>query len=481
MLTLLGRPRHTCQGLGRRELLQAGGAGLLGLNLPQLLAAESARAEVGSAIARAKSVIFLMLFGGPSQLETFDLKPEAPEQIRGPFRPIACRTPGLLIGEHLPQLAAISDRFTVIRTMTHDFNDHSGGAHYLQTGRRWHVPIGGGFTPTPKDWPSIGSIVEYMGQQREGLTRAMPSYMVVPNSLGRIEQAGQYPRPGEHAGWLGRRYNPLTTQIDKKSLTDNPYWRDCTDEELTFQIAGLVAGEGITLDRLSRRQSLLSEFDTRRKQLAESNRTASYDAFQQRALSLVTSPQARNALNIRQEPDALRDRYGRHLFGQASLMARRLIEAGVRFVTVHYECIDGYSWDSHRNSDDVKKFLLPTFDQACSALLGDLEDRGLLDETLVIATGEMGRTPRANSAWGRDHWSTLFSLLIAGGGIPGGRCYGKSDRDAAYGLEKPVKPEDLAATVYHALGIDPELRVLNAENRPTNVIEGGSPVTALWS
>jgi hypothetical protein len=458
-------------------LLQAGGAGLFGLSLPQVLAHElSATATV----AKAKSVIFILLFGGPSQLETFDMKPEAPEQIRGPFRPIGCRTPGLLISEHLPKIADISDKFRVIRTMTHDFNDHSGGGHYIQTGHRWHVPIGAGFSPTPKDWPSLGAIVEYLDQQRFGIDRPLPSNMVVPNSLGRLQEAGQYPRPGEHAGWLGARFNPLTTRIDKKSLTDNPYWRDCADEELTFQLEGMSPREGITLDRLLNRQSLLEQFNEQRRQLDRSG-ALTMDAFRQRALALVTSDKTRQALDIKQENDQLRDSYGRHLFGQSCLMARRLIEAGVRFVTVHYDCVDGYSWDSHVHSDDVKKSLLPTFDQGYSALIRDLDQRGMLDQTLVIATGEMGRTPKANAQWGRDHWSTLFSLQIAGAGIPGGTTYGKSDKQAAYAIENPVSPEDLAATVYHALGIDHQLRVPSADGRPQAIVDGGSPVTALWS
>ncbi len=479
MLSILGdRHAATCDGHRRRELLQAGGAGLLGLSLPKLLAAESHASDV---VPKAKSVIFLLLFGGPSQLETYDLKPDAPEAIRGPFRPIACRTPELLIGECLPNTAQVSDKFCVVRTMTHSFNDHSGGGHYLQTGKRWHVPIGGGFSPTPKDWPSIGSIVEYVDQQQQGLSSPLPSYMVVPNSLGRLQEKGQYPRPGEHAGWLGQRYNPLTTQIDKQSLTDNPYWRDCSDEELNFQIAGMAAREGITLDRQRTRQSLLEQFDIERRRSSRTKAPAGYDAFQERAFALVTSEKTREALDIRRERTELRDRYGRHLFGQSCLMARRLVEAGVRFVTVHYDCVDGYSWDSHRNSDDVKKSLLPTFDQAYAALIRDLDERGLLAETLVVATGEMGRTPKANAQWGRDHWSTLFSMTLAGGGVVGGRVYGKSDKDAAYPIEKPVTPEDLAATIYHALGIDHELRVPNAENRPTPVVEGGEPVTSLWS
>jgi hypothetical protein len=477
MLTIHGAPRRTCDGHTRRELLQAGGAGLFGLSLSGLLAAES-RGQ-GHA-PRARSVIFLMLFGGPSQLETFDMKPEAPDTIRGPFKTIASRTPELLIGEHLPRTAQVSDKFAVVRTMSHSFNDHSGGGHYLQTGRRWHVPIGGGFTPTPRDWPSMGSIVEYLDQQRHGLTNPLPAYMVVPNSLGRLQDRGQYPRPGEHAGWLGQRYNPLTTQIDKKSLTDNPYWRDCSDDELNFEIAGMRSRDDITLDRMQRRQTLLSQFDQQRRQLP-SSALEGFDTFRERAFTLVTSEQTRRALDIRQESAELRDRYGRHLFGQSCLMARRLVESGVRFVTVHYDCVDGYSWDSHRNSDDVKKSLLPTFDQAYAALLSDLSERGLLDETLVVATGEMGRTPRANANWGRDHWSTLFSTVFAGGGVTGGRVYGKSDASAAYAVSQPYTPEDLAATVYDALGIDHDLRVLDAQNRPVPVVEGGTPMRFLWS
>lgn len=449
---------------------------MFGLSLPSVLANELPTTSV----AKAKSVIFILLFGGPSQLETFDMKPEAPEQIRGPFKPIGCRTPGLLISEHLPKIADISDKFRVIRTMTHDFNDHSGGGHYIQTGHRWHVPIGGGFSPTPKDWPSMGAIVEYVDQQRLGIGRPLSSNMVVPNSLGRLQEAGQYPRPGEHAGWLGARYNPLTTRIDKKSLTDNPYWRDCSDEELSFQLEGMSPRDGITLDRMLNRQSLLEQFNDQRRELDRSGAPA-MDVFRQRALALVTSDKTRDALDIKKEDAKLRDDYGRHLFGQSCLMARRLIEAGVRFVTVHYDCVDGYSWDSHVHSDDVKKSLLPTFDQGYSALIRDLDQRGMLADTLVIATGEMGRTPKANAKWGRDHWSTLFSLQIAGAGIPGGTTYGKSDKEAAFAIEKPVSPEDLAATVYHALGIDHEMRVPNIDGRPTPIVDNGAPVTALWS
>lgn len=479
---------ETCRGTGvgaaavrvsRRRILQAGGAGLLGIDLPKVLAAEAA-ADAGGP--RAKSVIFLFLFGGPSQLETFDMKPEAPADIRGPFMPIASRTPDLRICEHLPRTAAVSDRVCVIRSMTHSYNDHSGGAHYIQTGRRWHVPVGGGFSATPKDWPSMGSVVECLAERggRGGRQVEFPSYVVLPNRLGRLQASGQYVRPGEYAGWLGLSYNPLTTAIDKRDDADNPYWRDCTDDEADFRLQGLADPHVLTLDRLERRLSLLDQLDVSRRAFDGSPSAAAFDRFRERAVGLVGTPEARTALDIRREPVRVRDRYGRHLFGQSVLMARRLVEAGVRFVTVHYDCVDGYGWDSHRNSDDVQHRLLPTFDQAYSALIEDLHDRGLLAETLVVALGEMGRTPKPNAAWGRDHWSQAFPAVLAGAGIRGGTVYGATNRQAAEVVDGPTSPEDLAATIYHALGIDPDLQLPDAEGRPIPIVSGGRPLRQLF-
>ncbi|MGK0186124.1 MAG: hypothetical protein ACI9R3_001907 [Verrucomicrobiales bacterium] len=477
MLTLNGLPKSNCGGLSRRELLQIGGAGLLGLSLPRVLAAEQAGGEPFAG-GRAKSVIFLFLFGGPSQLETFDMKPEAPQEIRGPYRPIKCRTPDLLISEHLSRLANISDKFGVIRTMSHTFNDHSGGAHYIQTGKRWHLPVGGGFSATPQDWPSMGSVVEYLTQQSPGnRARTMPAYAALPNWLGRLQDKGQYRRPGHYGGWLGSSYDPLTTAIDKRNDADNPYWRDCTDQELTFQMEGLAPE--LDVGRIRERVTLLKQFERVQRQLDAGGADA-LDHHRKRALSLVASGEASRALDIRKEPDSMRDRYGRHLFGQSCLMARRLIEAGVRFTTVHYDCVDGYSWDSHRDSNDVKRHLLPTFDQGCSALLSDLDERGLLDETLVVALGEMGRTPKANAVWGRDHWSNCFPCLIAGAGVRGGIVYGKTDAHAAYPESNAVSPEDLAKTIYWALGIDPELMIPDREGRPRPIVESGQPLTSLF-
>jgi hypothetical protein len=479
MLTIRSpRIPRSAASISRRQLVQIGGAGLLGLSLPKLFAAEeSTRAFRRDA--KAKSVIFLFLFGGPSQLETFDLKPEAPAHIRGPFRPIRSRTPGLLISEALPKLAAISDKYCVIRSMTHTFNDHSGGGHYIQTGKRWQVPVGGGFVATPQDWPSIGSVVEFLSQQSPGgLDRELPAYATVPNWLGKLQEQGQYKRPGEYAGWLGGAFNPLTTRVDKRDLNDNPYWRDCTDEELAFVIDGLAPE--VPLKSLRERATLLEQFEVIQRRI-DSGAADSLDRHRRRALALATSDKSRAALDIRREPARLRDAYGRHLFGQSCLLARRLVESGVRFVTVHYDCVDGYSWDSHRNNDDVKQHLMPTFDQAASALIADLDSRGLLQETLVVAVGEMGRTPKANAGWGRDHWSTCFPCLLAGGGVQGGTLYGASDDHAAYVKESPVSPEDLAKTLYWSLGIDPELQLMHKEGRPVPIVESGTALTRLFS
>jgi hypothetical protein len=481
MLTVLGQASSACDRLTRRRLREVAGAGLLGASFGKLAAAEtrSAATRPAARAPRARSVIFLFLYGGPSQLETFDMKPEVADANRGPFKPIGSRTPDLRICEHLPKTAAVSDKFCVLRTLTHPYNDHSSAGHYLQTGHPWPIPIGGGFNATPNDWPSMGSVAEYAPQSSETPRRregTMPGYVVLPNSLGRLQEGLVLRRPGEYAGWLGSKYEPLTTVIDKRNEKDNPYWRNCTDDELRFEIQGLAASKSLTLDRLSRRRSLVEQFDFAKRTLDNSRAVDGYHDFEKRALALVTSGEARRALDIRQESAATRDRYGRHLFGQATLMARRLVEAGVRFATVHYDCVDGYSWDSHLNSQDVKDHLLPTFDQAYAALLTDLEDRGLLSETLVVAIGEMGRTPRANANWGRNHWSTLFSALIAGAGVRGGTMYGTSDAQAAYPTDHPIRPEDLAATIFDALGIDPELRIPNSQGRPVSLVENARKI-----
>ena len=478
MLTINGFKKTVCSGLSRREMLQVGGAGLFGLSLPALLAAEQAGFRTGEQ--RAKSVMFLFLFGGPSQLETFDMKPGAPSGIRGPHKPTPSKTPGLQISEHLHRTAAISDKICVVRSMTHSHNDHNA-CHYIQTGHAWTRTAANGndVNARPTDWPAMGSVVEYVSQHdADASQRTMPDYVYLPNNLGHLQG---YDRTGQYAGWLGNAYNALATDIRKRDKNDNPFFRDCTDEELDFRIKGLVGKDDVTLDRLQSRSRLIDQFDALRPEIdTRIQKYAQQDQLRQRAAELVTSDAIRNALDIRRESGKLRDRYGRHLFGQSSLMGRRMIEAGSRFVTVLWDAPDGYSWDSHRSSEHLEKHLVPGFDQAYSALIEDLEDRGLLDETLVVAVGEMGRTPKANNVWGRGHWSYNFPCVLAGAGIKGGITYGQSDKDAAYPIDKPVSPEDLAATLFWALGINPEIRLPGSQGRPVQIIEGGRPLTELF-
>jgi len=484
MLSIQGRPQRVCSGLTRRDLLRVGGAGLFGVNLPSILAAEAAAdiSSPGTAFGsgRAKSVLFLYLFGGPSQLETFDMKPEAPATIRGPFQSIDSRTPGLRICEHLPKTAAISDRLCVVRTMTHPHNDHNA-CHYIQTGHKWtrSAENGSDVNARDTDWPAMGSVVEYLSAHApDRHLRTFPDYVYLPNRLGHLQA---YDRTGQYAGWLGPAYNALATDIRRRNSKDNPFFRDCTEAELDFRIKGLVPESEMSLDRLNRRRSLLEQFDDSRRAVEKSKQFVNYDSIRQRAMSLVTSEKIRSAFDIRRESDSLRDRYGRHLFGQSVLMGRRMIEAGCRFVSVIWDAPDGYSWDSHRNSNSLKDHLLPKFDQSFSALMSDMDDRGLLDETLVVVVGEIGRTPKPNATWGRGHWSFCFPAVLAGAGIRGGVTYGRSDKDAAYPATHPVSPEDMAATIYQSLGIDPHLVIPDQTGRPVRMIEGGEPLTKLFS
>jgi len=450
---------------------------LFGLSLPQVLAAEAVQP---ARYARAKSILFVYLFGGPSQLETFDMKPDAPSGIRGPFQPVASRTPGLRICEHLPQLAQQSDKYCVVRTLNHPKNDHNG-CHYIQTGHPMPPAQRGaaGVSATEKDWPAMGSVVEYLDQRAAGgKPRMVPSYIYLPNRLGHIQG---YDRSGQYGGWLGRSYDALATDIHKRDKDDNPYFRDCTDEEMDFRIKGLSRESSLTLNRIDRRRSLLEQFESARRELDESKRVSEYDSFRTAAMSMVTSGKLRDALDIGREPTKMRDRYGRHLFGQSLLLGRRMIEAGARFVTVLWDAPDGYSWDSHRNSQSLKNYLLPGLDQSLSALLDDMQGRGLLDETLVVCVGEMGRTPKANRNWGRGHWSYCFPALLAGAGIKGGTVYGRSDKDAGHPVEQKVSPEDLACTIFDSLGINPHSYIRDKQNRPAALVEGGRTLRKLFT
>jgi len=484
MLNILGSNPRNCAGLGRRELLQFG-AGLLGMSLPKLLIAEALGT---SQPARAKSVLFVFLYGGPSQLETFDMKPEAPSSIRGPFKPIASRTPGLRICEHLPRLAERSDKYAVVRTLNHSQNDHNG-THFIQTGHALPPADRGAanVAATDKDWPALGSVISYLdAHAQHGPANPFPPYIYLPRLLGHF--AG-YDINGQYAGWLGKAWDPMATGIRKRHAGDNPYFHDCTDDQLDFRLSGLEPLPTVTLDRLNRRQSLLKQFDVQRRQLQQSPHVRNFTTRQAQAMNLLTSSKVARAFELRREPSALRDRYGRNLFGQSLLMGRRLIEAGARFVTVAWDMAvrgdDTTSWDSHRDLTRVMRdHLLPGLDQGLPALLDDMGDTGLLDETLVFVAGEMGRTPKFENRGaqdGRDHWSYCFPCLFAGAGTRGGKIHGQSDKHAAYPVTDPVSPGDLAATIYESLGIKPDLRIPNALGQPVPLVERGKPLTELFT
>eukprot|EP00913_Durusdinium_trenchii_P022811 g21415.t1 len=446
MLNVLGRSRQTCDGTTRRELLTIGGAGMLGMSLPKLWAAEKEQVAKQS---RAKSVLFVFLYGGPSQLETFDMKPDAPASIRGPFQPIASRTPGLHICEHLPRLAGCSNEYAVVRTVHHPQNDHNG-THIIQTGRPLPPANRGAanVSATDKDWPAFGSVISYLDAHRERrAAQSFPGYVYLPRPLGHF--AG-YDINGQYSGWLGKAYNPMATRIQKRAADDNPYFRDCTDDELDFRLSGLEAQPGITLNRFDRRQTLLEQLSDSRRSLESHAAVRDYSGIQQQALHLLASPKVAEAFDIRREPARLRDRYGRNLFGQSLLMGRRMIEAGSRFVTVAWDlAVRGDncgSWDMHACLERVmKNHLLPGLDVGLSALLADMRDRGLLDETLVFVAGEMGRTPNFKNRGqsdGRDHWSYCFPCLFAGAGTRCGTTFGSSDKNAAYPVSHPAYLND---------------------------------------
>jgi hypothetical protein len=484
MLTVLGRARRVCNGVTRRQLLEAGAAGLFGLSLPKVLAAGAGQP---GGRARAKSVLFIFLYGGPSQLETFDMKPDAPSTIRGPFRPIAARTPGLRICEHLPRLAAHSDLFAVMRTVNHPQNDHNG-THYIQTGHALPPAQRGAANvdATDRDWPAFGSVTQYLDQHARHRPQAFPGYVFLPKRLGHF--AG-YDINGQYAGWLGSAYNAIATDIAKRDGNDNPYFRDCTDTDLDFRLAGVDPLPGLTLERFGRRETLLQQFDARRRELDSSPAVRHLTSVRARALSLLTSGKVGAAFDIRREPERLRDRYGRNLFGQSLLMGRRMIEAGARFVTVVWDLpVRGDNmggWDMHAGLERVmKNHLLPGLDLGLSGLLDDMRGRCLLEDTLVVVVGEMGRTPRFENRGqedGRDHWSYCFPCVLAGAGIRGGITLGRSDKDAAWPADQPVSPEDLACTIYHALGIDPHAQSLrDKQDRPVALVDGGRALAELF-
>jgi hypothetical protein len=438
----------------RRDLLRYGGLGLAGLSLPQLLQSEAAAARPRQATAR--NVILLFQFGGPSHLDTFDPKPQAPSGIRGEFAPIPTNVAGIQVTEHLPRLARLADKYALVRSVHHNRSSHNPGAYYSLTGRE---PLIDKVTlnASALDFPHPGSIVSYLDQT----ARAVPAFVALPTMIA----DGPFRTPGEFAGFLGKRHDPLWVLRDPNASD--------------FNIDDLTLPPGVDSLRLADRQAVWKEMDTRSRLADKLAAVTGMQEYQARAVDLLTAPATREAFALHKESPQLRDRYGRTTYGQSALLARRLVEAGVRFVTVYFSPGIG-GWDTHKtNFATLKDSRLPQTDQTVSALLEDLDNRGLLGETLVYWTGDFGRTPKINKDAGRDHWPPCQTVLMAGGGIRGGQVYGASDPSGAYPKDNPVRPDDITATVFRALGFDPETTIRDQLGRPM-AIAAGQPIAPLF-
>ena len=438
----------------RRTLLKIGGLGWAGFGVGDLLRAES---DTPRRKATAKSVILLFQFGGPSHLETFDPKPHAPQEVRGEFATIGTNVPEIQVTEHLPRMAQLADKYSLVRTVSHKSSSHNPGAYYSLAGRE---PLINRVTlnATATDFPHPGSILDYLDRRRS----EMPTSVSMPTMIA----DGPFRTPGEFAGLLGKKYDPLW-------ILKDPNAQDFNVEELSLPTE-------VNVTRLNQRSRTLSQLDTLSRLTDRVTAVRGMSDYQARAIQLLTSPQTKRALSIHEESDAVRDRYGRTTYGQSVLLARRLVEAGVRFVTVYFSRgIRG--WDQHDNIfPTLKDSHLPKTDQTVSALLTDLAQRGLLEDTLVYWTGDFGRTPKINSKAGRDHWPPCGTVLLAGGGLQGGRVHGASDAHGAYPQQDPTRPDDITATVFHALGFDPETQIRDQLNRPTPISEG-QPLQALFA
>lgn len=480
MLSVFGSAGRLCDGLSRRELLTVGGLSLLGLSLPRALclqaqAAEAPPGRVQSGFGKAQSVILVYLQGSPSHIDLFDPKPDAPAEIRGEFQPIETSAPGVRLGEVLPLLAQQAHRYTVIRSLgvnPKGLRNHGAAIYMLMTGTdpTNFSPTGLAVKPSRDDLPSVGSIVAWKRPAPKGQF----SYAAVCGPVKEGSEIGV----GQSAGILGAAHDPFTMYEDPSA---------------PLRLEAFAMPGDMTLERLHARTDLRSRIDRAR---VSGRRTAAFDAYYDQAVSLIQSQRAVAAFRLESETDAVRDLYGRTRFGQSCLLARRLIEAGTRFVQVTWPARsddepapgpDG-SWDTHRNNFPMlREHRCPVFDKALSGLIADLADRGLLDSTLVVAVGEFGRSPKIGVATtdnvgpgGRDHWPECYSCIIAGGGVQGGRVYGESDRFGGWPKTNAVHPYDLIATIYHAVGIDLATEYHDKLNRPRRIVERGQPIVGLF-
>ena len=437
--------------LSRRDLLRVGALGVAGLGLPELIRAGETPT---SNRPPADSCILIFCWGAPSQYETFDPKPDAPEEIRGEFGVIHTRLPGIIFGEQIPMLAQRNDRFTLIRTCAQTSTHHQSAAYEALTGyppTRDAVAL----TATPSDHPNLGAVVAKFSAGQS----ALPRFVQLPQLASDVGNL----TPGQFAGFLGRQFDPLAIVKDP-SLPD-------------FNVAELSLPADVSPGRLADRAALLRVVDHQARALEQSAEAGGLNAYQERAVKLLTSPVVRQAFDLGREPAATRERYGRNTLGQSCLLARRLVEAGVKLVTV----CSGFNgktpqdaWDTHKdNFRKLKNQLLPPFDLGVSALLDDLDQRGLSERTLLLVLGEFGRTPRINKDAGRDHWQHNYSILLAGGGVRAGRVLGQSDRQGAFPIQGRIRtPADICATVYHHLGIDPHAEMHDQAGKPMPLTKG---------
>lgn len=442
------RSNKNCEGFSRRDCLQLGLGGLLSGGLVGALQATTLASGAGEANPvrrQADSCILIWMDGGPSHYETFDPKPEAPAEIRGEFGTIETKTPGIRFSEMLPKLAGISDSLAVVRSIRHDQGNHGAGNHYMMTGAPPRIPVGcGAFVSFH---PSLGSVVSH----QLGAPHGIPAYFSIPN----MSRSGG-------PNFLGSRFAPFVVPDDPNSKS--------------FRVRDVTLPTGLGDERFSQRQLIRQQIDQmlRINHEAAGDPTLAADEFFQQGLQLISSPEAQAAFDIHREPESIREKYGRNPFGQRALLARRLVSAGVPFVTLYHG-----GWDHHSDIFSSFKSKVPPFEATIAALIEDLKEQGMLERTMVIALGEFGRTPKVNSRGGRDHWSNAMSVMFAGGGTPGGQVIGATDRQGYAATERILSPENFVSTVYRKLGIDPEQILYTPQGRPTHLVSDETAIAEL--
>ena len=440
-------------------MLQIGAIGALNLTLPQMLAASERQSQVGVA-PHADSCILVFLNGGPSHLDMWDMKPDLPQEMRSEFKPIATAVPGVQLCEHLPRLAQRMSKCALVRSVNHDQVAHAPAVYTALTGVRSNIRAGiMGAKST--DHPAVGSVV---GAFRPPKSLVMP-YVVLPYLTA--EGAGGPPQPGFLGGWMGRTNDPFLV-LQGGSRPDS------------FNLPALLPGHGMSLNRVQDRRDLLAGLN-RTSAVNRPAPTQDMGSLQARACDLLTSAEAQRAFQLDREPNRVRDAYGRNIYGQSMLLARRLVEAGTRLTCISWAPDANATWDTHGgNFAKLKNQLLPPFDASISCLLDDLTNRGLLERTLVVVMGEIGRTPKINGGAGRDHWEFCYTVMMAGGGIKGGFTYGSSDRRGAYPSTNPVSASDIIASIYHGLGIAADQEIRDREDRPVLLVPDGTPIRELF-